>query len=314
MTGNDQPAIFIVSGGRTGTQFLGQQMRRMIENCHSVHEADVLWINRTREWPRKIRQFGLYRMTVGKFSAKYSLRALSFARITGRIDDARAVAHMRNIRRPYMESIGKAVFLEANGQYSLLIDLIPQAFPNSRIVYIIRDPRDWVRSWMNMENAFYTIRDLRSWLLGGRLKPKHFPDDPYIDRWSQMDQFERLSWLWQKENGVALQLAQESPQIRVLRFEDLFTSPTREAAFNAMLQFVSSFPNGYQASWELKPDLLDRKVHTRSQGGFPAWRDWDRATAWKLDRICRPLMSRLGYGSEPEWIQKTGAKGDEVHA
>jgi hypothetical protein len=200
-----------------------------------------------------------------------------------------------------MESSGKAVFLEANGQYSLLIDLVPQAFPNSRIVYIIRDPRHWVRSWMNMEDSFYTAMDLRSWLLGGRLKPEHFPDDPYRDRWAGMDRFEKLCWLWQMENGLALQLAGRSPLIRMFLSEDLFTGPATGAAFSSMLGFVCSFPSGYQAKWELKPELLKRKEHSRSQGGFPAWQEWDSATARKLDRICRPLMSRLGYGNKDEW-------------
>ena len=296
-----QRAIFVVSSGRTGTQFLGDKMRRMIADCHSIHEADVFWITRPGEWLRKIRQFGWYRMTLGKLSPRYSLRALGLARITGRFDAQRAGEAIADIRGPYMAQVAKPVFLEANGQYILLLDLLSRAFPNSRVIYIVRDPRDWVRSWMNMENPFYSVRDLRSWLLGGRLKPKHFSDDPWRKRWRGMDQFEKLCWLWQKENGLALELAEGRPEIRTFRFEALFAGSERDPVFRQLLAFVTAFPDGYQAHWDFRPELLDQKVHSRSQGGFAAWRDWDRDTELRLQRICGPLMARLGYGTEPEW-------------
>jgi len=306
MTSIDKPAIFVASTGRTGTQFLGGKMRRMIGHCHSIHEADVLWVNRPGEWLHKIRQFGLYRMTLGKSSPRYSLRALGFARATGRLADDRAVEYLKNIRGPYIESVDEGVFLEANSQYALLIDLLPRAFPNSRLVFIVRDPREWVRSWMSMENSLYTVTDLRSWLLGGRLKPKFFPTDPYRGEWKRMDHFEKLCWLWQKENDLALGLVADLPQARVFRFEELFTGSEKYTAFHDMLGFVTRFPNGFKADWELRTELLERKVHPRSQGGFPAWGEWDSTTARKMDRLCGPLMARLGYGNEPAWKRLTG--------
>lgn len=298
---HERPCIFISSSGRTGTQFLGEKMQQMINQCHSIHEADVLWGSRPSEWLPKIHRFGLGRMTIGKYSSKYSLRALSLARITSRLDDSRAVEYIRGIRSAYLGSIGESVFLEANGQYALLVDLLPQAFPDSRTVHIVRDPRAWVRSWMNMENAFYSARDLRSWLIGGRLKPKHFPADPYREQWSGMDRFERLCWFWQKENELALRLANNRPQVRVMRFEDLFDSPERERYFCGLLAFVTEFPSGYRAGWQYKPALMQQKVNSRSEGGGPVWTQWSPERARSLDRLCGPLMSRLNYGLEPEW-------------
>ena len=46
----ETPAIFITSMGRTGTQFLGYKMSQMIDDCTSVHEPDVLWLDRPNEW------------------------------------------------------------------------------------------------------------------------------------------------------------------------------------------------------------------------------------------------------------------------
>ena len=128
MQAHQRPTIIISSAGRTGTQFLGAKMRQMIEHCHSIHEADVLWLSRPGAWLPKIRRFGLYRMTLGKASPRYSLRALSIARITNRLSDPQVVKYIRQIRLPYMESTEEPVFLEANGQYTLLIDLLPQIF------------------------------------------------------------------------------------------------------------------------------------------------------------------------------------------
>jgi hypothetical protein len=278
-------------------------MQQMIVGCHSIHEADVFWLNRPFEWPRKILKFGFFRMTLGKFSPRYSLRALGFARATGKLDAEQVVAYMRNIRAPYINSINSPIYLEANGQYTLLIDLIPKAFPNSRVVYIVRDPRDWVRSWINMKNTFYTYKDPRSWLMGGRLKPKYFPSDPYQDCWQNMDLFQKLCWLWQKENSLALELAENHPEIQIIHYEDLFTSQDKDKHFSNMLRFVTNFPSGYQADWKYQPTLLQKKVHSSSQGSFPAWQDWEPALSCKLESICQPLMSRLGYGKETYWQQ-----------
>ena len=124
----------------------------MIPDCCSVHEPDVIWITRPREWFPKIRRFGFYRMTIGRFSPEHSVRCLSVGRQTGVLADDVIVEHLRHLREELIQHTTKPIYCEANSIFAALVDLIPKAFPNSRTLYVIRDPRDWVRSFMNMKN------------------------------------------------------------------------------------------------------------------------------------------------------------------
>jgi hypothetical protein len=300
-----KPCLFIASTGRTGTQFFGQMGQKIIPDCNAYHEPDVLWIDRPREWIPKIRQFGWFRMTWGRYLPRYSLRMLSIARQSGRIDDARAIDSIRAMRRDLLRNLRAAIFLEANGQYSGLLDLLPQAFPNSKAAYIIRDPRDWVRSFMNMRVPFYSWRDIKSWFGIGRLTPAHIAHDPNRERWPMMSLFEKLCWAWNRENRYALECAKLSANIQVFRFEDLFDGQNYWQAMRAMLEFLTRFDNGYTVSFQLDPDLLAVRVHSRREAGsFPAWSEWTPEQAKILTSHCGDLMTRFRYGGEPDWLAK----------
>lgn len=303
----ETPCIFITSTGRTGTQFFGYNTSRMIENCISLHEPDVLWLDRPYEWYTKIKEFGLFRMTLGKVLPRYSLRVLNIARHSGRLSDAQIVEYLRHLRLRVLAHIQPAVYVEANSVYGSLVDLLPRAFPNSRIVYIIRDPRVWVRSWMNMRIPFYSWRDVRSWFPHGRLAPHHIKGDPYLRTWRHLGQFEKLCWAWARENALALECASRTEAAKVFRFEDLFSGDTAQEHFVQLLRFVTRFPNGFEARWVFKPELLSQKVHSTSDGAFPGWRMWESKYVQQLDRHCRGLMERFGYGQEPEWQEKLRA-------
>jgi hypothetical protein len=145
----NKPCVFVTSTGRTGTQFFGRYMSRVIEECYSIHEPDVIWIDRPSEWLGKLRAFGAWQMSVGRFSPRYSVRVLNNLRHHSRIDPELGIACLRSARQHYIEKSPNRIYLEANGQYSALLDLLTIAFPNSRVVYLIRDPRDWLRSMMN---------------------------------------------------------------------------------------------------------------------------------------------------------------------
>lgn len=295
------PCIFITSLGRTGTNFFGHKMEYMIEDCTSRHEPDTISSEPLVDIYKKIREFGFFKMTVGKFSPRYSIRSLSVARRNGRLTDHEIVAYLQQMRIKKINDLKTGIYLEANHQFSGLTDFLPLAFPNAMVVYIVRDPRSWVCSWMNFSKAFYSSYDIRSWFKNTRLTPFHFKDDPFRKRWKGMTRFEKLCWLWAKENSHAIECAEKSGSIGIFKYEDLFNEGGNYKTFTKLLKFITDFPNGFKAKWDFKPHLLRQKVNSANRKIFPEWTEWSAEHIKVLDEHCRPLMERFNYGNEPEW-------------
>lgn len=296
--------IFIISGGRTGTHFFGYRMSQMIEGCASVHEPDVLGFYHPHTWYKKIEQFGFLRLTLGKFLTRYSARGISVAWQSGKLSDSQVVKHLIDLRKDFVNKTESKIFLEANPQFNGVLDLLPQAFPNSRIVFIIRDPRSWVRSHLNKKIPLYSKRDYISWYRNGRLTPYHLKDDPYRSKWRGMSPFEKLCWAWARDVQNALKCADKSDSIKIFRFEDIFNERKNYEIFFQMLEFVVSFPDGFKAKLTFKPELLFQKIDSTDAGEFPKWIAWNTNTVKKLDRHCGDLMRQFSYGVEPKWQEK----------
>jgi len=301
----EKPCIFLTSTGRTGTQFLGHNMADMIQDCESFHEPDVLWLKRPGDWSNKLRSLISHRMTWGGFSLKYSIRTLNVWRHMGKIRDEDAIGYLHCLRGNFISGIKAKIFVEANAAFNAFGDLLPKAFPNSKIIYIIRDPRDCVRSYMNFGlTSPYGPLDTRSWFPQFRLKAKYIPKDPSQRRWSRMSHFEKLCWMWNRENTFAVRCMQKTVNARVFRFEDLFNRGDNYLAFSNMLKFATLFPSGFQAHYEFNPKALGKKVHSLASGPFPKWSDWRETHVEQLHYHCQDLMKEFQYGTEPEWERR----------
>lgn len=295
--------VFITSSGRTGTHFLGNVMNKMINNCFSVHEPDVLQIDKPRLWLRKIIQFGIIRIIFGRFSIKYSPRSLSNSRIKKEISEEIAISYLKKMRINEIKELKKdKIYLEANCQMIGLVDILPKLFSNSKIIYIIRDPRDWVRSWMNKPNTYYSMKDVRQWF-GGRISAKSIKSDKYSKNWKKMDVFEKLCWAWNCENSYAFECSKTNNNIQVYRYEDLFINDMKEVSFKNMLNFATSFPDEYVENWHYNSKLFSKKYDS-TNGNFVHWRKWNRLNSLILDKHCKSLMSKFNYGNEIEWKNK----------
>jgi len=279
-------------------------MMQTIEDCTSLEEPDYISGYETpREMYRKIRDFGLFRVTAGRFFTHYSMRALGVARQRGKLSDSEAVKSLRLARKDILNNLKTNIYLEANLQLCALTDLLPLAFPNSRVAYIVRDPRAWVSSWMNLGRAIYSSYDVRC-LFNSRLSPHHIEGDPYKKAWKRMTRFEKLCWAWGRENSYALKCAERTDSVNVFRFEDLFGGGNNYNEMVRLLEFVSEFPDGSRAKWSIDPKLFRQKVNTSGRNIFPEWAEWNYEQAELLDEHCGELMKQLGYGREGKWQKK----------
>ena len=301
--------ILLTSLGRTGTLFIGENASRMIRGCVSYHEADVLVPTEAGNWARKMRGQGLVRMTVGKLRPRHSLATLGVWRVAGRVGDDEAIGVIRSLREGFFAAQGAEVVLEANTQYADLADLLPRAFPGANVIFVIRDPRDWVRSMLHHPAGVFGLRDPRRWLPQMRLRPQDTGEAELARRWRRAPRFEKVAWTWAARHRAILPRIAGDGRIRLLRYEDILGSAGREERFREMLEFATVFPDGFRAGVDFDPALLARRSHASREGGFPGWRRWDDKLARTLERHCGALMRELGYGGEPEWAAKTGAGG-----
>lgn len=71
-------------------------------------------------------------------------------------------------------------YIESNNRFFSLIPVLWKLFPESKIVHIVRDGRDYVRSIMNRDH--YTYKDKIFYKKDLRLKATDFPNDPYCEK------------------------------------------------------------------------------------------------------------------------------------
>ncbi len=250
---------------------------------------------------QKIRDFGLFNMTAGKFTAKGNLRRLSLTRQQNRVDESQAASWLYKNRFPFISRLKEKIYAESNLQLVGLIDIVPLVFPNSKTAFIIRDGRHWVRSWLNNAFPLYSPKDPFFFLKSGRPSADMFPEDPFCDRWESFSQFQKICWLWRFHIEYALKSIEKNKQAMTVKYEDLLqTKQPKEAILN-LLKHLTLFPNGFQAEYQYNNELAGVKFHESQNDHFPKWESWSLNHVRDFQEICGNLSTRLGYGIESQW-------------
>lgn len=291
--------ILVTSGGRTGTSFLGERLGDVIEDCWSVHEPDVWRGARDSASWRAVRWFGPYHVLVGKLLRRTGMRCLVERRLAGDWSDDRVVEAMIRQRKRFYESRSASLVVESNWQWYGLLSLLPRVFDSYRVLAIVRDPRSWVRSWMNF-GGHHDETDQVTALGLPRVSPALLGEDPE-DGWKRMDVFQRLCWDWRHVTGRLLEGADADFRVRLIRFEDLFLGSERRRHFDEALDFVTNF-GARRYPVAVPPGFLDRKVNESRPRRVGPWRRWSKDRRRYLADMCGELMERLGYSlaDDPE--------------
>jgi hypothetical protein len=168
---------------------------------------------------------------------------------------------------------------------------------------IFRDPRSWIKSWMN-KGGWYTQDDLLTFInMGGvkRLSPENV--GAYNEHWKEYSRFKKLCWVWNFMTNLFIsEIEKESPNLVYFFFEDLFIKRDR----NEIKRFLNfSLNDFYSPIFTNKlRKMLDHKVNENRSEIIPSWKHWDQEMCKNLDFFCGNLMDDLGYGKEQEWLQK----------
>lgn len=299
--------VFIVSGGRTGTQFLGDRITEAIPESYSEHEPDVLVPDNPRSF-RRVLKFGLWGAAFGKLVGRTGIRSIGTARLKGRISAKEAAKRIESARKKYHQSIEHRLIIESNGQWNYACAELSQVWPHAKIAVIIRDPRSWIRSWLN-KGTRWQWQDTARWLPPGRPTPSTVGDDKWASTWRHLDAFGRLAWEWQFTYSRLLSHAGENSNSRVFRFEDLFD----QYHFSAMQDLIRFCAQHVDCNYSVKlPRNFAEKPQNTSKGSEPGWIEWSSERAHLLDQMCGELMRRNGYGTEPAWQEKVRSGRDQV--
>ncbi|MEP2705240.1 MAG: sulfotransferase [Paracoccaceae bacterium] len=182
------------------------------------------------------------------------------------------------------------------------VHVIPEVFPTAKLLVIVRDGRDFVRSvytsqrpdplpvgWLDQE---LELSDLERYIAMGRLRPRKETEDS--ERWPQLTPVAQNAWLWAETYRVILDGLQSWPdsQYIIVRAENFFDNTVEE--YDRIRKFL-----GF--SWPLNDSvrtLLTKRINTRSSNNhyiLPKYKDWEHQDRQDFWSEAGEVMERLGY-------------------
>jgi len=297
--------VFIVSGGRTGTKFFGKALNTIIENCYAVHEPDLMpdpYKSDFCEVVHRVRTFGLYHMVIGRLRGETGVRNLARKRLSHELGgDMKTTRQAIHKHRDYFHAgIQQSLVIESYFQWYGLLPEVREVYPNAKVAAIVRDPREWVQSWLNYK-GHHDTRDMVLTFGQPRLTPAMIGDQKWADRWSNMSVFHKLCWDWKTIYFLVDAFAQYDELTAAFRFEDLF-DPNRPDMRRAFLDFGTTHGKR-RFAYRDSNALFGQRINA-SSGRTVGWTNWSTADARFLEEMCGDLMARYGYGTEPAWRAK----------
>ena len=173
--------FFILSTGRSGTQFFSTLLNKANENIFVGHEPDFL--------------HDIAVMEKSKNSAQYPLDYLK---------NFRSISIYKRINVNNVENYG-----EVTGTLRYHVGAIQQVFPKAKILLMTRDGRDVLRSVLGF-SQFYNRESKGAY----NLKPQ--PGEKYYDCWDSMSRFEKLCWSWMHSNEFMIKYLRKD---KIIHFE-----------------------------------------------------------------------------------------------
>ena len=164
---------------------------------------------------------------------------------------------------------------EVTGTLRCHANAIKKTFPGVRLLHLVRDGRDVVRS--HTSRRIMTIKNPFS------LSIHPTDSDPWKDRWSGMDRFARICWFWQEENRRL-----RTNIGKTVQFEKILSD--YEYFSEQILQ-----PLEINISKELWKSNVSTPRNTSSDFGMPKWDKWTTEQKKTFTDICGSEMSNYDY-------------------
>lgn len=166
--------------------------------------------------------------------------------------------------------------------------IISEKYSNVYIVHIVRDPRTFVRSYLNWTHtrfkSFVANKLIPGWHPSG-----FFTGEIPWQTWRGMDEFQRVCWHWTYKNALLERLFEGDERYIRVRFEDLFFGEGAEEVLRATLSFI-----GIPCRDEFTA-ILRKSKNVSRKSYFPRCEEWESKRRQQLLDICGEGMKRYGY-------------------
>jgi hypothetical protein len=215
---------------------------------------------------------------------------------------AETVRRLAEARRNVLRDLCRAScrwYIEANNNLAWLIPAVRTLFPRYRIIHVVRDGRDVVRSWygkrVNSTDSsaavFAGSNDVRR-----RIGADDMPGDEYYAHWSSMTRFERLCWMWSRTDAAIQDAIDGDERCRTIRFEDIFDE---SGGFVGAKSLISSLAEGRtKPDIDLIRDQLSIRSNASETHALPHWCNWSHEWRAAFAAIAGAQMQRNGYSLE----------------
>lgn len=264
-----EKVVLLISTGRTGTKSLAELFDNYFEKVESYHQP--------------------------RFSRV--INVLSNMYVSGVLPEPIFEKTTNFIKKNKILNSDKEYYVEANTMNYVASKILKEIKKEVYIIHIIRDPRDFVRSYINWKYMRFKSHVANSIIPFWHPSGYFYGDYSLLD-WLTLDEFEKMCWFWKVENNIMLDLYQDEDYFKSLKFEDIFLSENKEKQLREMIEFVG-------LSFEEKMlDHFKTKKNKSKKEYFPKWQEWNSDKSRKLKSICGDLMTEYGYGREKEWIEK----------
>lgn len=282
---------FIVSSGRTGTKFIAYLLKALFKDIDTRHEPKPNFF-------RLRYQFGVGNISLEEAVKKFIL-----------------------IKYKFYNNIRKSIYIESNPYLCWLVPVIKKVFSDYRIIHIIRDGREWIRSAISrgIEESFLFRTSLplvpllriipadKNWFQKlkifnfkvlhhdiWRIRALDYKDDPYSRSWRLITNFERFAWKWNKINKVISEGIKDDNKAITIHFEDIFDKSSDYNGFKKILEFFELDFDWESIKLNLKEPFSNKINKTRSYA-IPHWKYWENERIIQFNRIAGDLMKFYGY-------------------
>jgi hypothetical protein len=261
---NHYAPVFILSTGRAGSKFL-PGLLNLSPNIAAYHEP---------------------RPTLEYFSDYAYYHRQEEETLAKMIDAAR----MESILEDFIKD---KIYVESNQCLTFFAPALARLFKKSRFVHVVRHPGDFVRSalrkgWHKNDTIWES----------GRLK---MADEK---QWAEMDQIERLAWLWNATNQFIedFKRSVENERVAFFKLEDLSTDAADAGAVKELLRFTGGKEIPGDAIEKIQNTKVnelyigpDEPANMKKIADFPIYKEWSDELKEKLKRHTQELAFSYGY-------------------
>ena len=258
---HDYSPVFVLSTGRSGSKLI-VNLFNLSDNVTALHEP---------------------RPTLEYFS-DYAFHHQQEEKILSNMIDA---ARMELVLEAFIKN---QIYVESNQCLTFFAPVIAGLFKKSKFVHLVRHPGDFVRSalrkgWHKNDSIWES----------GRVKMKD------KNQWAQLDQIERLSWLWMTTNQFIEDFKTQVHKSRVftLKFEDLVE---KKKTIKKSLEFIGSHHIAAEKIEQIQRTKINElHIHPNEPStmkkveNFPHYSQWDDEMKNKLKKYGKKLGLLYNY-------------------